>query len=108
MSVSAFAPGAASSPLDADPPLGHEPRGARLEPHVERLRYRLRRRDGLWWRDGFWRRDGSGGLGARGALRRRRGPSGRLGVILAGDLKRLVEILDIEPLFGAQLFQNTV
>ena len=45
---------------------------------------------------------------ARNTALRRRGLSRRLGIILAGDRKRLLEVLDIEPRLGADAFQNAV
>src|SRR6266436_8483887 len=44
----------------------------------------------------------------RSTLRRRRGFSGRLRVMLAGDGKRFLEVLAIEPLQSAPAFQHAV
>src|SRR3981189_2929533 len=83
-------------PPDANTPWPHEFCRPAFKPHIEFLS----RRFGLF--------NGIALLRVRSILLRRRGHWGRLRVMLAGDGKRLLEVLDVEPLQRAVAFQHAV
>src|ERR1700730_89219 len=83
-------------PLDTNAPRPHEFCRPAFNAHIEFL--------SRWFR----LLKGTAILQARNRIFRRHGFSGRLRVMLAGDGKRFLEVLDIEPLQSAPAFQHAV
>src|SRR5258705_4746677 len=81
-------------PPDANTPWPHEFCRPAFKPHIEFLS----RRFGLL--------NGTAIIRQRSILLRRRGHSRRLRIMLAGDGKRLLEGLDVEPPQRAHAFQH--
>src|SRR6266852_8678189 len=94
-------------PPDTNAPLSHEFCGPALNPHVESLSHRPRWLLGTFIRGRFLQAR-SHFLKRGGSLLIRRGFSRRFRKTLAGDGKRLFEIIEIEPALGPQAFQQAV
>src|ERR1700722_2504995 len=94
-----------SLPLNANTPLADEFGRPAFNSHIEFLRHRPWRLNGISFPAGFLQ---IRFLQGRNALLWRGGFSGWLRIVLPGCRNGVVEVLDIEPFQGAHAFQHAV